>query len=414
MQYTTSALLVSTFRVLPARMHWLALLCFLALAMLGCPLEAGAGWIVWPPTVYVVSSLGSRRASPQRHTFSCPCNPSPWGLAAWRHVQRTWHIPLWRSMALATLWFASSRVGPVWIVSLPWAIWLWQGMGLLWPGLGHQPEWQLVQRVARLSERVLLWAYLALVLGQGVARLGQLSLDPLAERLLLTRIPLLCMGPSVVVRRDEAQGGYVADLQGVFTLRVDDDHPLRLRLLILFLRLLEDPTEQRGSRRTRDGRTPFVRQEYLARVLGIPQPDLSRWERYWLMADWRRLLSQHSGEVLTLELQQRIIETWAHCPSWGIERIHRFLVAQGVAVTESQVRQVAHESGWQIVRQVPARLCVQRAEELRLREGWLLSDLLGQIELLMGKLEAGEGLTPEEQFTTGHFQSGQAFAGPQG
>jgi len=61
-------------------------------------------------------------------------------------------------------------------------------------------------------------------------------------------------------------GCYRAELSGHFTLAVADDDPFRLRLLILFLRLLEDPDERRGSRRTRTGRTPFVRQQYLGQV----------------------------------------------------------------------------------------------------------------------------------------------------
>ena len=96
--------------------------------------------------------------------------------------------------------------------------------------------------------------------------------------------------------------------------------------MVLFLLLLEDPAEQRGSRRTRDGRTPVVRQEYLAGVLGIAQPVISRWESYWQRADWRRLLSQKTPELLTRELQQQIITTWAHWPSWGLSEIHRLLV----------------------------------------------------------------------------------------
>ena len=406
MQYTTSALLLSTLRVLPLRMHLLAVLCFLALAMVGYPLEVTAGWITWPPAVYSVPS------SPQR-SRRCACGPSRRGSAIWRHARRTWRVPLLRSVALAALWFASGQAGPVWIVCWPWAIWVWQGVGLLWPGLARQPEWRLVQQVARLSERVLLWAYLGLALGQGVAKLRQLSLAPPAWRRFLAGMPLLCAGPAVVVRRDAEQGGYVADLDGHFTLRVGDDHPFRLRLMILFLRLLEDPDEHRGSRHTRDGRTPFVRQEYLAQVLGIPQPDLSRWERYWQTADWRRLLSQMGKEVLTLELQQRIIETWAHWPSWGIEQVHRLLVAQGLAVTESQVRQAAYESGWQVVRQVLARLCVQRAKALRLRESWLVGDLLAQVQKLLDKVEAGQGLTAEEQLDLKVWQAAVGEAGLQ-
>ena len=402
MQYTTSTPLVSTFRVLPARLYLLAVLCFLALAVSGHPLEASAGWIVWPPAVYVVSS-------PTRRSCRCACGAARHGFATWRYARRTWRVPLLRSVALAVLWWASGRAGSVWIISLPWAVWAWQGAGAAWPRLARQPEWQM----ARLSERVLLWAYLGLALGQGVARLHQLPLGPLAGRGFLAGTPLLCAGPAVAVRRDEGHGGYVAELQGHFTLRVDDDDPFRLRLLILFLRLLEEPKGQRGSRRTRDGRTPFVRQEYLAAVLGIPQPDLSRWERYWLTADWRRLLSRMAKEVLTLELQQRIIETWAHWPSWGIEQVHRFLAAQGVTVTESQVRQAAHESGWQIVRQVLGRLCVQRAEELRLREDWLVGDILAQLQSLLGKLEDGQQLPPEERLDLKAWQAALPEAGLQ-
>jgi len=76
-----------------------------------------------------------------------------------------------------------------------------------------------------------------------------------------------------------------------------------------------------------------------------------------------------------------------------------------VAVTESQVRQAAHESGWQVVRQVLARLCVQRAGERRLREDWLVGDLLAQVQTLLGRLEGGQQLIPEEQLDLRAWQA---------
>jgi hypothetical protein len=179
------------------------------------------------------------------------------------------------------------------------------------------------------------------------------------------------VGSSVVVIHEAEHDPYHVEMEGHFTLTLPADDPFRRRLLVLFLGLLEDPREKRSGRRTRAGRTPGVRQEYLAKVLGITQPEISRWQRYWQNADWRRLLSQKTPEVLTLELQQQIITTWAHWPNWGVGEIHHLLVAQGVAVSESQVRQAAQESGWEIVRQVLGPLCVQRGEELRLRESWL-------------------------------------------
>jgi hypothetical protein len=98
-------------------------------------------------------------------------------------------------------------------------------------------------------------------------------------------------------------------------------------------------------------------------------------------------------------------------PTWGIERIQQLLGAHGVNVTESQVRQAAHESGWQIVRQVLARLCVQEGEQLRLRDGWLVNDLLAQLQLVLGKLEAGQGLPAEEQVDVAVVQAACPEAG---
>lgn len=77
-----------------------------------------------------------------------------------------------------------------------------------------------------------------------------------------------------------------------------------------------------------------------------PQPEISRWERYWQQGDWRRLLSLHSPDVLTLDLQARIIQVFAHFPWWGAGNVCDYLQEQGVAVTQRQVRQAAAESGW--------------------------------------------------------------------
>jgi hypothetical protein len=219
------------------------------------------------------------------------------------------------------------------------------------------------------------------------------------------------VGSSVVVIHEAEHDPYHVEMEGHFTLTLPADDPFRRRLLVLFLGLLEDPREKRSGRRTRAGRTPGVRQEYLAKVLGITQPEISRWQRYWQNADWRRLLSQKTPEVLTLELQQQIITTWAHWPNWGVGEIHHLLVAQGVAVSESQVRQAAQESGWEIVRQVLGPLCVQRGEELRLRESWLLGDLLAQVETLLEKLESGQGLGEEERLDLRAWQAAVSETG---
>ncbi|MEE8392365.1 MAG: transposase family protein [Anaerolineae bacterium] len=43
--------------------------------------------------------------------------------------------------------------------------------------------------------------------------------------------------------------------------------------------------------------------ERLAEWFGVSQSNIRRWFKYWLNQDWRRLLSQKAGKVLTLEVQ---------------------------------------------------------------------------------------------------------------
>ena len=107
-------------------------------------------------------------------------------------------------------------------------------------------------------------------------------------------------------------------MSGEFDLYINGQVLFYKRMLVIFLRLLEAPGETRGSRRTRDGRTPAVRQQELEQKLDVPQPHISLWMKYWHTQDWRRLLSRKTSDVLTLEVQQRVIETWVQFPWWGV------------------------------------------------------------------------------------------------
>jgi hypothetical protein len=209
----------------------------------------------------------------------------------------------------------------------------------------------------------------------------------------------------------EQDGSYTATLCGHFTLRVAGDHPFRIRLLLLFLRQLEVPDAQRGSRRTRDGRTPFVRQQYLAQVFSMPQPDLSRIERYWLEGDWANLLSLKTEEVLTQELRARIMEVFATFPWWGVEQVYQHLREQGVVVSQRQVRQAAEQSGWSQLRQELLKRYHLTAESIRPQDGWLSGQLLSLVETLLAKVESGAGLTPEEQIAISDLRAVAAEAG---
>ena len=196
-----------------------------------------------------------------------------------------------------------------------------------------------------------------------------------------------------VVRQGD--GSYEATLSGHFTVTAAGDHPFRKRLLVLFLRLLDEPGATRGGRRTRDGRTPFVRQLQLAAWFGVPQPDISRWLKYWQTADWANLRSLHSAAVLTAELVGRIVEVCATFPTWGVARVYQPLLAQGLAVSEPQVPQAVQQSGWQRLQQTLRTRYDLSAPVLALRDGWLVAQLPGQLCELLGHLEAGRPLPTE-------------------
>jgi hypothetical protein len=201
--------------------------------------------------------------------------------------------------------------------------------------------------------------------------------------------------PHVRAEIDE-EGMCHVQLRGELELHVDCTVAFYQRMLIIFLGLLEAPGETRGSRRTRDGRMPFVRQEQMATWFGVTHPEISRWYDYWLREDWRRMLSQRTGEVLTQEVQQQVIDTWVKFPWWGAERVWRHLRSLGSGVTLKQVKQVGRESGWTILRQALSRVYVIGAETFRPQDGWLVSQLLAQIREMAERLEVLGGLTAEQ------------------
>jgi hypothetical protein len=254
------------------------------------------------------------------------------------------------------------------------------------------------------AQRLVLCGYLGVVLSQ--QRRG----GPAAWGVGLGCLVCQQDEPRVEVAR-QADGSYQATLCGHFTLAVAGDHPFRMRLLVLFLSLLDLPGATRGGRRTRDGRTPFVRQLQLAEWFGVPQPDISRWSGYWQTADWANLLSLHSAEVLTAELVGRIVEVCATFPTWGVARVYQHLRQQGLAATEAQVQQAVTQSGWQRLQQTLSTRYDLSGPVLALRDGWLVGQLLAQIRELLGRLEAGQPLPAEVRTTLADLTTLASAAG---
>ena len=312
-----------------------------------------------------------------------PC----WGLG-WAWMRRSWTVVVIRSEALLAWVALSGHTEWRWLCLLPWIEWLWKGIGVVWPSLRRQALYSVLSRLVTEAYRLAFVGLGAYVLVHGVRSAQNGG----------AYVPSLALGSvsSVDVKQDE-EGVYHVHLQGEFELSVDGKVPFYVRMLILFLGQLEVRGETRGSRRTREGRTPFVRQQQLAAWFDVRQPVISRWMGYWLDQDWRRLLSQQAREVLTLECQQRIIDTWVQFPWWGVQSVWSHLRAQGMEVTRSQVQQAARESGWSVLRQRLHHVYHIGADSFRPRSEWLVSQLLALVQTLVGRLEERHAL-PSEQW----------------
>lgn len=315
-----------------------------------------------------------------------PC----WGLG-WAWMRRSCVVVAIRSEVLLAWAALGGHAEWRWLCLLPWLEWLWKGIGVVWPSLRRQALYSGLSRLVAGTYR------LAFV-GLGVCALVQGVRSVQSGGGYWTSLALGSVGSasSVEVEQDE-EGIYHVHLQGEFELSVDGKVSFYVRMLILFLGHLAVPGETRGSRRTRDGRTPFVRQQQLAAWFGVRQPVISRWMGYWLDQDWRRLLSQQAREILTLERQQRIIDTWVQFPWWGVQSVWKHLRAQAMEVTRSQVEQAARESGWSVLRRRLHRVYLIDAESFRPRDEWLVGQLLALVQSLVGQLEEKEALPPEQR-----------------
>ena len=318
-------------------------------------------------------------------------------------MRRSWGMALVRSEMLLLLAVWSGQTEREWVCLLPWASWVWRGIG------ATCANWRccaLYRSVEGLLESATRWALLGL-LGGWVLE----SLQETGSKFSVGKLGVggLALGPQVEVTQDE-EGMCTVRLQGEFELQIDGTVRFYKRMLIIFLRQLEAPGETRGSRRTRDGRTPFVRQQYLEQALHVPQPHISLWMRYWQNQDWRRLLSRTS-DVLTLELQQRIINTWVQFPWWGAQQVRTHLKAQGVEIPLNQVQQAARESGWSLLREALRRVYVISKESFRPRDEWLVRQLLARLQKLVERLERLDGLTPEERIPVADLQALSAEVG---
>ena len=100
----------------------------------------------------------------------------------------------------------------------------------------------------------------------------------------------------------------------------------------------------------------------------------------------------------------RIVEVFATFPWWHWQQVYHYLREQGLEVSQSQVRQAAQQSGWSKLRQSLVHRYRITASSFRPQDSWLVSELLGQVQLLLQKVESAEGMTPEERTSVADLQ----------
>ena len=349
------------------------------------------GWIIESPEMCRWRKRKQKRRGKYRDYLRK--KPGYWGI-----LLRSWQVPLLRSLLLWLLWQLSNRAGPGWIALLPWLIWVLPR--------NDNGSWKRIRDYMWQVQRIMLLGYIGLSEYHLLDVLFKLETKAIG----LALGCILCGSePKVEVRQTE-DGDWQAELSGHFTLQVSNAHPFYLRILILFLSLLQSENDGRHSRRTRDGRTPFVRQEQLASWTNTKQEHISLWIRYWLAGDWANLLGLKTAEVLTPELVERIVTVFATFPDWVTKQVYEHLHKQGCKVSYSQIEQASQESGWkQLVGTLRDRFDLKAG--MRLRDEWLVGQLLIQIQALLAKVEAFGGLTPEEHATLDDLQTLSAQAG---
>jgi len=147
-----------------------------------------------------------------------------------------------------------------------------------------------------------------------------------------------------------------------------------------------------------------VRQVQAAQWFKLPHPDISRVEGYWYRGAWPELFSQNTPEILTPELVGRVAKVCATFPWWCQDEVYEHLQDQGVALSRRQVRQAMEQSGWSTLRQELRQRFRWTKGSFRLREKWMVQELLRLVHQLQTCLETGQTLPAEEQVALADLQ----------
>jgi transposase-like protein len=164
------------------------------------------------------------------------------------------------------------------------------------------------------------------------------------------------------------------------------------RILLFLLRQMRTP--QSTAKR------PFLRQEWLAEWFGTKQELISRWQKYVHEGGLQKLNGEKEGWVLKPELCQSILDIWVPNFWLSAQEVRERLLAGGqIAKVEDisleSIYHAARETGFAEVRRLLRQSFTFTADGPQWKDRVLVERLFELNEMLMARLQAGEGLTPQ-------------------
>ena len=99
------------------------------------------------------------------------------------------------------------------------------------------------------------------------------------------------------------------------------------------------------------------------------------------------------------------MRVWARHIWWTAEEVHAQVTAQGLEVTLAQVKEAETLSGLRVLRRALQERFHLGPESLQPKEEWLVQQLFSLVETLLSRMEAGQGLTPQEQLDIAALQA---------
>jgi transposase-like protein len=190
----------------------------------------------------------------------------------------------------------------------------------------------------------------------------------------------------------EEDGTWRLEMEGHFIFTWKPRNFFEERILLVFFRQFR--TLQSTPKR------PFLRQEWLAEWFGVYQELISRWQRYVREGGLEKLKGEYDDGLLTPEMGQTILDIWVPNFWLSARRVRERLLAEGHIARVKDISlwsiyQVARETGFAEVRRLLRQIFEFTADGPQWRDKVLLERLFELNEVLMARLEAGEGLTPQ-------------------